>query len=610
VRYTVYRITGRTITPASELVRVGETEGTITTLIDPEELPNGVPFIYFVKATFTEDTVSGPSNFVTIMALDDPPVGNADAFTTTEDAAVAGNVLRNDTDIDTIAERLRAVLVSAPSFGTVVLNPDGSFVYTPMADYYGTDTFTYVANDGIWSRDDRIALSPNSNVTPVVITITEVNDPPRPVEDDKRTPKETTLRFPAADLLANDAAGPANESNQALVVTAVTATPETHGQVSLSEGIVTYVPDQLFGGTAAFEYKVEDRGTTNGVADYKSAIGRVLVAVSGNALVVNGSSNKLHVLNLSDYTITSTLDLDGVVTSALDVATTSDGRHAVVTSADGTGVLLDLTAPTPSIVRTFATPTSSDEVRVTVAPTGQAILTAATPDDTVVSMDVGSGQMASPLRVPFDAQGLAAAPDRGVLLAHSFQASSPGEPQGQIHVLRLAEDGTLSDGAVSVSTGGTGAVNATVSPDGRLALVPNLYSGNIGVLRIDADGQVSFVGTVASSLAFEGAQAIAFSPDGSRAYVKQAAGTVAVLNIDRHDVSDSGVRIDTGVGSNSYPGIDDIASDATGAVLVHLPAATANGHGFVVIIDPRSHSVIATVPIPNDHAGGGIAAIP
>ena len=44
---------------------------------------------------------------------------------------------------------LTASLQSAPSHGTLSLNSDGAFVYTPTADFYGVDTFVYIASDGL-----------------------------------------------------------------------------------------------------------------------------------------------------------------------------------------------------------------------------------------------------------------------------------------------------------------------------------------------------------------------------------------------------------------------------------------------------------------------------
>src|SRR6185503_16596587 len=97
-------------------------------------------------------------------------VARNDGFTTNEDAAlvvpVLQGVLANDSDIDSAT--LTALLVGGPSHGTVVLNTDGSFTYTPAADFSGTDSFTYKANDG--------AL--DSAVATVSLSIAPVDDAP------------------------------------------------------------------------------------------------------------------------------------------------------------------------------------------------------------------------------------------------------------------------------------------------------------------------------------------------------------------------------------------------------------------------------------------------
>ena len=73
-------------------------------------------------------------------------------------------MLVDDTDIDSAT--LTAVLVASPANGNLTLNADGSFVYTPAADYNGPDSFTYKANDG----------SLDSNTAMVSITVTPVDD--------------------------------------------------------------------------------------------------------------------------------------------------------------------------------------------------------------------------------------------------------------------------------------------------------------------------------------------------------------------------------------------------------------------------------------------------
>ena len=55
-------------------------------------------------------------------------------------------MLANDTDAD--GDTLTAVKVAAPAHGTLTLNTNGGFTYTPASNYFGADSFTYQANDG------------------------------------------------------------------------------------------------------------------------------------------------------------------------------------------------------------------------------------------------------------------------------------------------------------------------------------------------------------------------------------------------------------------------------------------------------------------------------
>jgi CSLREA domain-containing protein len=98
------------------------------------------------------------------------PVANGDSYSTNEDGGylgVAPGVLGNDTDAD--ANPLTASLVSGPAHAKFFsLAPDGAFLYVPVDNFNGTDSFTYKANDG----------SLDSNVATVTITVNAVNDAP------------------------------------------------------------------------------------------------------------------------------------------------------------------------------------------------------------------------------------------------------------------------------------------------------------------------------------------------------------------------------------------------------------------------------------------------
>src|SRR6266568_1220037 len=109
------------------------------------------------------------------------PLAFDDQVTTAEDNSVAIPVLANDQDPD--GDALTAVLVASPLHGTLVNNANGSFSYTPNANFFGTDTFTYKANDGEF----------DSNVATVTITVTPVNDAPVAADAQATTPEDTAL---------------------------------------------------------------------------------------------------------------------------------------------------------------------------------------------------------------------------------------------------------------------------------------------------------------------------------------------------------------------------------------------------------------------------------
>ncbi len=111
---------------------------------------------------------------ITVAQPNRAPVASNDTYTTAFNSALivpaAGGVLGNDTDAD--AHQLTAQLQSGPTQGTLLLNPNGSFTYTPPAGFSGGVSFTYRANDGQLVNNlsntatVAITVNPPSNVAP------------------------------------------------------------------------------------------------------------------------------------------------------------------------------------------------------------------------------------------------------------------------------------------------------------------------------------------------------------------------------------------------------------------------------------------------------------
>src|SRR4030095_2781 len=132
------------------------------------------------------------------------------------------------------------LLVSQPTHGSLTLNGNGSFSYTPAANYNGPDSFIYKANDG----------QADSGVATVSITVTAVNDAPVAVNDSYTTPEDTTLTLAAPGRLANDSDVDGDS------LTAILVSLPTHGNLTLnSSGSFSYVPAANYNGPDSFIYK-------------------------------------------------------------------------------------------------------------------------------------------------------------------------------------------------------------------------------------------------------------------------------------------------------------------------------------------------------------------
>src|SRR6185369_17551158 len=108
---------------------------------------------------------------VTVNAINDPPDAADDSATIAEDSGANSiSVLNNDQDIDT--DSLTISAVTQGTHGSVTHN--GTTVsYTPNANSFGTDSFTYTVDDGQGGTDTAT----------VNVTVTNVEDGPDAVND-------------------------------------------------------------------------------------------------------------------------------------------------------------------------------------------------------------------------------------------------------------------------------------------------------------------------------------------------------------------------------------------------------------------------------------------
>ncbi|MCA9200274.1 MAG: tandem-95 repeat protein, partial [Planctomycetales bacterium] len=115
---------------------------------------------------------------LTIRPVNDAPEAADDSYTIDSDqtltVSVGDGVLANDSDQEN--NPITAILDQAPANGSVTLNADGSFTYTPNALFSGTDFFTYVADDGTSSSEPATVTIDVTSPTGQLVTVAAAQD--------------------------------------------------------------------------------------------------------------------------------------------------------------------------------------------------------------------------------------------------------------------------------------------------------------------------------------------------------------------------------------------------------------------------------------------------
>ncbi|MGD8115858.1 Ig-like domain-containing protein, partial [Vibrio sp. TRT 29B02] len=93
--------------------------------------------------------------------LNNDPLGDSLAVVTDEDTPISGTLTATDQNAQDILTFSQS---SAPANGTAIVNPDGTWTYTPNENYNGPDSFTVIVNDGNGGTDTLVV---NIDVTPV-----------------------------------------------------------------------------------------------------------------------------------------------------------------------------------------------------------------------------------------------------------------------------------------------------------------------------------------------------------------------------------------------------------------------------------------------------------
>ena len=171
------------------------TYGANTGLINSTIAPNTV------QSSPIPAPTPGPTPTPTPTPGDDPVVAADDSYGAMEDSALTVDatkgVLANDSAPDGGKAAVAGTFATAQG-GSVKLNADGSFVYTPKANFFGSDSFNYTAKDADGDTDTGT----------VTFKVTDVIDTtPTPTPTPTPSPRPTTTKTINGTTSANDLMG-------------------------------------------------------------------------------------------------------------------------------------------------------------------------------------------------------------------------------------------------------------------------------------------------------------------------------------------------------------------------------------------------------------------
>lgn len=182
------------------------------------------------------------------IASNEPPVANDDSVTTDEDTPITFNVLANDTDVDGNLDASSVSVVSGASNGTLTDNGSGNFTYSPNANFFGSDSFTYEVCDSDDVCDSAVAS----------ITVNPVNDAP---DCSSITPSISELWPPNHQFVPITFNGATDIEGDALTMS---VTSIFQDELVNGTGDGNTSPDGQGVGTSTAEVRAERQGGGNG----------------------------------------------------------------------------------------------------------------------------------------------------------------------------------------------------------------------------------------------------------------------------------------------------------------------------------------------------------
>jgi gliding motility-associated-like protein len=228
----------------------------------------------------------------------------ADSFTTNEDTQLNENVSANDIDADGDPLTYSPTETFDTPNGTVLMNADGTFTYTPDENFNGTDSFEYTACD-----NDN-----NCSTVTVTITVLAVNDAPIAIDDVYSTIENVAV---AGNVSSND-----SDIDLTPLIYSVLSGPSNGTLTSFaSDGSFTYSPNTNYSGSDSFIYEVTDS---------EGAVDQAVVTINVDSILAVDDEYEVD----EDAVLTDDVSTNDTNTSGLVYSVTGGASNGTVTMED------------------------------------------------------------------------------------------------------------------------------------------------------------------------------------------------------------------------------------------------------------------------------------
>lgn len=501
-------------------------------------------------ATETDAFIAGYGN--------QDPITTPDTATATEDTVLNSFVEATDPDVGDVLSYSVAPSGSTTN-GTLVMNSDGSYTYTPNADFVGSDSFTYTVVDGNGgSATGTVAITVvNANDAPVAGNVTAIT-----AEDNDVvvTPVFTDIDLGVDPNEAHTFSIGSNPTNGSVVVNA--------------NGTFTYTPNDDFFGTDSFQYIVKDAAGATSIATATVTVTAVNDAPVANGAAVTtdedtavqGSVVATDVDNAAGELVYTVKAADGPSQGSVNM--NPNGTYTYTPAADSNG--------TDSFTYTVTDPSGATDtatVNITVnavddAPVAQNATGSVNEDSTIsgtlVATDVDNDDAAITYALNTAVAGLTLAANGNWTFNAgdaAYQGLAAGETQVVTTSYTATSNGLTDTGTITFTVTGTN--DAPVASD---VVVPSfqgqVVSGQLVATDVDGDTLVYSHDTVTAGNDLKGGS-LTVNADGSYEYTP-AAGYNGVVTFnykveDGHTSVTKSVTINIAAVTNVLtPGIDDI----------------------------------------------------